>query len=79
MSLMQSSLVSAPNLQIQHARLVAMRGLCDKMPLDYASYQIDMGQFTQAIETLEQGRALLWSEMRGLRNSMDQLSDSIHL
>ncbi|KAI0293377.1 CHAT domain-containing protein [Multifurca ochricompacta] len=74
MSLMQSSLVSAPTLQIQHARLVAMRGLCDKMPLDYASYQIDMGQFTQAIETLERGRALLWSEMRGFRNSMDQLS-----
>ncbi|KAI0298421.1 CHAT domain-containing protein [Multifurca ochricompacta] len=73
MSLMQSSLVSAPNLQIQHARLVAMPGLCENMPLDYASYQIDMGQFTQAIETLEQGRALLWSEMRGLRNSMDQL------
>ncbi|KAI0293149.1 CHAT domain-containing protein [Multifurca ochricompacta] len=74
MSLIQSSFISAPTLQIQHARLVAMRGLCDKMPLDYASYQIDMGQFTQAIETLEQGRALLWSEMRGFRNSMDQLS-----
>ncbi|KAI0292100.1 CHAT domain-containing protein [Multifurca ochricompacta] len=74
MPLMQSSLVSAPTLQIQHAQLVAMRGLCDKMPLDYASYQIDMGQFTQAIETLEQGRALLWSEMRDLRNSIDQLS-----
>ncbi|KAI0294714.1 CHAT domain-containing protein [Multifurca ochricompacta] len=74
MSLMQSSFVSAPTLQIQHARLVAMRGLCDKMPLDYASYQIKMGQFAQAIETLERGRALLWSEMRGLRNSMDQLS-----
>ncbi|KAI0291164.1 CHAT domain-containing protein [Multifurca ochricompacta] len=73
-SLIQSSFISAPTLQIQHSQLVAMRGLCDKMPLDYASYQIDMGQFTQAIETLEQGRALLWSEMRGLRNSMDQLS-----
>ncbi|KAI0298389.1 CHAT domain-containing protein [Multifurca ochricompacta] len=74
MSLIQSSFVSAPTLQIQHSLLVAMRGLCENMPLDYASYQIEMGQFTQAIETLEQGRALLWSEMRGLRNSMDQLS-----
>ncbi|KAI0298365.1 hypothetical protein B0F90DRAFT_1669097 [Multifurca ochricompacta] len=73
MSLIQSSLVSAPTLQIQHSRLVAMRGLCENMPLDYASYQIDMGQFSQAIETLERGRALLWSEMRGLRNLMDQL------
>ncbi|KAI0293145.1 CHAT domain-containing protein [Multifurca ochricompacta] len=74
MSLMQTSLVSAPTLQVQHSRLVAMRGVGDNMPLDYASYQIDMGQFAQAIETLERGRALLWSEMRGLRNSMDQLS-----
>ncbi|KAI0297318.1 CHAT domain-containing protein [Multifurca ochricompacta] len=74
MSLIQISFVSAPTLQVQYSRLVAMRGVSDKMPLDYASYQIDMGQLTQAIETLEQGRALLWSEMRGLRNSMDQLS-----
>ncbi|KAI0291363.1 CHAT domain-containing protein [Multifurca ochricompacta] len=74
MSFIQTSFISAPTLEIQHARLVAMRGLCDNMPLDYASYQIEMGQFTQAIETLEQGRALLWSEMRGLRNSMDHLS-----
>ncbi|KAI0293134.1 CHAT domain-containing protein [Multifurca ochricompacta] len=74
MSLIQTSFISAPTLQVQHSRLVAMRGVGDKMPLDYASYQIEMGQFTQAIETLEQGRALLWSEMRGLRNSMDHLS-----
>ncbi|KAI0289899.1 CHAT domain-containing protein [Multifurca ochricompacta] len=74
MSLIQSSFVSAPTLQMQHSLLVAMRGVGDKMPLDYASYQVDMGQFSQAIETLERGRALLWSEMRGLRNSMDQLS-----
>ncbi|KAI0292644.1 CHAT domain-containing protein [Multifurca ochricompacta] len=74
MSLIQTSFVSAPTLQVQHSRLVAMRGVGDKMPLDYASYQIEMGQFTQAIETLERGRALLWSEMRGLRNSMDHLS-----
>ncbi|KAI0293136.1 CHAT domain-containing protein [Multifurca ochricompacta] len=74
MSIIQSSYVSAPTLEIQHARLVAIRGIGDKMPLDYASYQIDMGQFTQAIETLERGRALLWSEMRSLRNSMDHLS-----
>ncbi|KAI9451969.1 CHAT domain-containing protein [Lactarius psammicola] len=32
-----------------------------------------MGQFEQAIETPEQGRALLWSEMRALHASADQL------
>jgi hypothetical protein len=43
------------------------------LPSDYASYQIETGQFKQAIETLERGRALLWSEMRGLRTSTNQL------
>jgi hypothetical protein len=43
------------------------------MPLDYASYQIHLGQFEEAVETLEQGRALLWSEMRGLRTPVFQL------
>ncbi|KAH9178940.1 CHAT domain-containing protein [Lactarius sanguifluus] len=67
MSLMQSSLVFAPTLQIQHARLVSMRESCEKVTLNYASYLIDTGRVKQAIETLEQGRASLWSEMRGLR------------
>ncbi|KAH9171776.1 hypothetical protein EDB89DRAFT_2229826 [Lactarius sanguifluus] len=40
---------------------------------DYASFQIKLGRFEEAVETLEQGRALLWSEMRGLRTSMVQL------
>ncbi|KAI9464121.1 CHAT domain-containing protein [Lactarius psammicola] len=72
MTLMQSSLFFAPTLQIQHVRLVAMRGVCEKMPLDYASYQVYSGLFEKAIETLERGRALLWSEMRGLRSSINK-------
>ncbi|KAI9452952.1 CHAT domain-containing protein [Lactarius psammicola] len=67
MSLMQSSLVFAPTLQIQHARLVSMRESCEKVTLDYASYLIDTGRVKQAIETLERGRASIWSEMRGFR------------
>ncbi|KAF8263683.1 CHAT domain-containing protein [Lactarius quietus] len=43
------------------------------MPLDYASYQIDKDQPKPAVETLERGRSLLWSEMRRLRTSTDQL------
>jgi hypothetical protein len=43
------------------------------MPLEYASYLIHIGQSEQAIEVLEQGRSLLWSEMRGFRTSIDQL------
>ena len=47
------------------------------MPLDYASYQIVLGQFEEAIETLEQGRALIWSEMRGLRTQRAQVAQEV--
>ena len=73
MSLMQKSLSFAPTVSAQHARLVAMGEDCQTMPLDYASFQIHLGQFEEAIETLEKGRALLWSEMRGLRTPTAQL------
>ena len=67
MSLMQKALCFSPTVSVQHARLVAMGENCQTMPLDCASYQIRLGQVEEAVEALEQGRALLWSEMRGLR------------
>jgi hypothetical protein len=73
MSLIQKSLFFAPTVSVQHACLVAMGENCQTMPLDYASFQINLGRFEEAIETLEQGRALLWSEMRGLRSPTVQL------
>jgi CHAT domain-containing protein/tetratricopeptide (TPR) repeat protein len=73
MSLMQKSLSFAPTLSVQHTRLVAMGKHCQTMPLHYASYQISLGQFEEAVEILEQGRALCWSEMRGLRTPVAQL------
>ncbi|KAN0142079.1 CHAT domain containing protein [Lactarius tabidus] len=72
LSLMQDTLLFAPTLQLQHDILALGDGYHD-MPLSYASYQVDLGQLEQAIETLEKGRALLWSEMRHLRISIDQL------
>jgi CHAT domain-containing protein len=73
MSLMQDALVFSPTVQIQHSRLVSMNEVTRTLPLDYASYQIQTGRLKEAVETLERGRALLWSEMRGLRTSVDQL------
>ncbi|KAN0141047.1 CHAT domain containing protein [Lactarius tabidus] len=64
MSLLQETLVFCPTLQTQHRW---------RLPSDYASYQIGNGQVEQAIETLERGRSLIWSEMRGLRTSTNQL------
>jgi CHAT domain-containing protein len=72
MSFMQSFATFAPTLEIQHAHLVSKENI-SKMPLEHASYLIHIGQLEQAVETLEHGRALLWSEMRGFRNSTDQL------
>jgi CHAT domain-containing protein/tetratricopeptide (TPR) repeat protein len=71
-SLMQDSLAFAPTLEIQHFRLVGVRHELE-LPLHYASYQVHIGQLEQAIATLEKGRGLLWSEMRGFRTSIEQL------
>jgi len=46
------------------------------LPLNCASYQVHTGQLQSAVETLERGRALIFSEMRGLRSSIDQLRAS---
>jgi CHAT domain-containing protein len=74
MSLLQKSLSFAPNLSTQHRRLSRMGEEGQRLPLEYASYQIDLGCLEGAIETLEQGRTLLWSEMRGLRTPMTHLA-----
>ncbi|KAH9961397.1 hypothetical protein BGW80DRAFT_1564084 [Lactifluus volemus] len=72
-NVMQDTLSYAPTLESQHHRLVSMRLGFQDLPLCYASYQISKGQPIKAIETLERGRALLWSEMRDFRTSTDQL------
>ncbi len=73
MTLIQKSLSFSPTVSIQHTRLVAMGKYCQVMPLNYASFLIGLGRFEEAVETLEQGRAQLWSEMRGLHTPMSQL------
>ncbi|KAN0131162.1 CHAT domain containing protein [Lactarius tabidus] len=71
--LLQEALAFCPTLQTQHHSLARTFIEVGRLPLDYASYQIQNGQVKQAVETLERGRALIWSEMRGLRTSTDQL------
>ena len=75
LSLMQDIAPFSPTLQLQHATLTTLPAYSHEMPLAYVSYQVERGQLEQAIETLERGRALIWSEMRGLRTSTDQLLD----
>ena len=72
-SLMQGVVLFSPTLQLQHSTLTTLPSQSHEMPLCYASYQVGRGQLVEAIETLERGRALLWSEMRHLCTSIDQL------
>ena len=73
MSLMQEALTFAPTLEIQHSHLVKMRSDFEQLPSGYASYLVHIGQLKEAVEALERGRGLLWSELRGLRTSIDYL------
>jgi len=72
-SLLSDTLVFAPTLEIQHSRLTQFNDMYEWLPLDYASYQVQRGQHKGAIETLEQGRGLVWSQMRGFRTPINRL------
>ena len=76
LSFIQGIAPFSPTLQLQHSTLTTFPATCHEMPLGYASYQVEQGQLEQAIETLERGRALLWSEMRHLRISINQILEA---
>ena len=43
------------------------------IPLEYSSYLIERSRLDSAVETIEQGKALIWSEVYGLRSSTRRL------
>ncbi|KAH9057174.1 CHAT domain-containing protein [Lactarius vividus] len=43
------------------------------IPLEYSSYLIERGRLDLAVETIEQGKALIWSEIYGLCSSTRRL------
>ena len=73
MSLLQETVFFCPTLQTQHHRIADAFNKGGSFSSDYASYRMENGQVKQAIEILERGRSLIWSEMRGLRTSTDRL------
>ena len=72
---MRDTPLFSPTLQLQHATL-AMENTTRSLPLEYASYWVDQLQVEKAIEILERGRAILWTEMRHLCVSIDQLLEA---
>jgi len=79
LSLMEDTLLFAPTLEAQHLHLVSRREVYDELPKNIASYEFGRGRFPHAIEALERGRALIWSEMRGFRTSIGRLALAPHL
>ena len=71
--LMEETFLYAPTLETQHFDLLSLRSLCQELRTDYASYEVGRGQLEDAIQVLERGRALIWSELRALRASINQL------
>lgn len=69
--LSERNLTLAPTLEMQH-EVIQVHGT---VPLDAAAYAIEQGNLELAVEMLEQGRAMLWSQVRRLRTPLDQMAE----
>ncbi|EJC98970.1 TPR-like protein [Fomitiporia mediterranea MF3/22] len=77
MLLLQRVLIASPTLYAQHDFLRARRKVDFKaLTLDAVAYAIEGDRLEEAVELLEQGRGLLWSQMRGFRTTVDQLMET---
>ncbi|KAH8105067.1 TPR-like protein [Phellopilus nigrolimitatus] len=74
LSLLEKFLVITPTVQMQHKILLGKNGY-PTLASDAASYAIEIGEVAQAVEMLEQGRALIWSQLRGFRTPIEQLRE----
>jgi len=72
LSALQSSLSGAFTVERQPATIDRL-GMKIHIPLEYASYQIERGQLELAVETIEQGKMLIWDEIYGLRTFVGRL------
>ncbi|KAF9063102.1 CHAT domain-containing protein [Rhodocollybia butyracea] len=72
LSIISRYLSMMPIISLQYQHLSSVIKLPEFVS-DGASQAIHLGQLTLAVEIIEQGRGLLWSELRGLRTPMDRL------
>ena len=70
LTLLGHRLILAPTIESQQNLLATVP---KALALNAASSSIDQGDFRSAIELLEQGRAILWSKLRGYRHPLDKL------
>ncbi|KAI0285628.1 CHAT domain-containing protein [Russula brevipes] len=71
LSVLQSALAGA--FIVEQPASIDRLGWKMQMPFEYASYQIERGQLELAVETIEQGKALIWSEIYGVRTCVGRL------
>ncbi|EIM91947.1 uncharacterized protein STEHIDRAFT_46182, partial [Stereum hirsutum FP-91666 SS1] len=71
-SLIPRPLSTMPFVALQYSHL-SVNHRHPEFVSDAASHAIQMGQLALATEMIEQGRGLLWSELRGLRTPMERL------
>ena len=70
LTLLGRRLILAPTIESQQSLLASVP---TALALHAASCSINRGEFRSAIELLEQGRAVLWSKLRGYRHPLDKL------
>ncbi|EJC99025.1 uncharacterized protein FOMMEDRAFT_161236 [Fomitiporia mediterranea MF3/22] len=75
MFLLQRVLVIRPTLHAQRDFLEEEKNY-RTLTLNAAAYAIEGNRLEEAVEILEQGRGLLWSQMRGFRTSLDDLAET---
>ncbi|THH01198.1 hypothetical protein EW026_g1436 [Hermanssonia centrifuga] len=72
LELLDRCLVTTPTMELQHQFLA--EDIAD-LASDAASSAVEMGKLETAVEMLEQGRALLWSRIRGYRHPLEKLRE----
>ncbi|KAI0256962.1 CHAT domain-containing protein [Lactifluus subvellereus] len=76
LSILQRAVDLGPTVQTRHEYISGPNvGHRRDLPMDAASYAIESHAYEDAIEMLEQGRALLWSGMRSLRTPLEHLHE----
>ncbi|KAJ3996663.1 CHAT domain-containing protein [Lentinula boryana] len=75
LTLLTRFLVATPSVELQHKFLRSTSTIPKTLASDAAAAAIDAEQLDVAIEFLEQGRSMLWSEMRNFRPPLEQLRE----
>ncbi|KAK7678968.1 hypothetical protein QCA50_017911 [Cerrena zonata] len=75
LTLLTRFLLATPSVELQHKFLQSTSTIPKTLASDAAAAAVDAGRLETAVEFLEQGRSMLWSEMRNFRPPLEQLRE----